>query len=72
MSNPYSAAYPYHDDTFYKSCTSCSKCNRVDVTKQDGHNEPEEYYCADCNALLGTVRASQTPRTTIVSNDHCG
>lgn len=72
MSNPYAAAHPYHDDTFYTCCPKCEKCNRVDVTKQDGHNESEEYYCASCRHLLGSARASLTPTTTIVDDSHCG
>lgn len=38
MSNPHSAKYPYNADTFTVECEKCNKNNRVNVTKQDGHN----------------------------------
>ena len=66
MSNPRSAEYPYNADTFTVSCKNCNETNRVSVTQQDGHNEPEEYFCANCGHLLGAARASMTPRTNIV------
>lgn len=68
MSNSHSAEHPYIADTFTVVCKKCNKTNRVEVTKQDGHNEPEEYFCAnrDCGEAFGTARASITPRTTIV------
>lgn len=66
MSNSRNAEYPYNADTFTVVCENCEETNRVDVTKQDGHNEPEEYFCANCGHRLGTARASITPRTTIM------
>lgn len=66
MSNPHSAKYPYNADTFTVECEKCNKNNRVNVTKQDGHNESEEYSCANCGHPLGRVRASIPPVTTIV------
>jgi hypothetical protein len=72
MSNPYAAAYPYHDGTYHERCPNCGKCNEVEVTKQDGHNEPEEYSCAGCGHKLGTHRASLTPRTSLVDDSLCG
>jgi lysyl-tRNA synthetase class I len=66
MSNPHSDNYPYHGDTFTVVCPKCAKTNRVEVTQQDGHNEPEEYSCANCHHILGTTRASLTPRTSII------
>ena len=66
MSNPHSAEYPYNAETFMVKCERCNKSNRVHVTKQDGHNEPEEYTCASCGHVLGRVRASISPVTTIV------
>lgn len=71
MSNPYAAAHPFHAGTSFEKCPKCGKCNRVDVTEQDGHNEREEYYCADCHHLLGRVKASISPRTMIVDDSHC-
>lgn len=67
MSNPHSAEYPYNADTFTVECKKCNKSNIVSVTKQDGHNEPEEYFCANCGHVLGSVSASITPGTTIVN-----
>lgn len=67
MSN-YSAMRPYHDDDFEIDCPKCGAKNRVSVTKQDGHNEPEEYHCAGCREEIGKVRASITPTTFLVSN----
>ena len=71
MSNPYSANYSYLDDTFHQKCPECGKCNRVEVVKQDGHNEQEEYWCAGCGHELGRQRASNTPRTSIVDDCDC-
>ncbi len=68
MSNPYSAAHPYHGDDFEIECPKCGAKNRVSVTKQDGHNEPEEYHCAGCSAQIGKIRASITPETSLITD----
>lgn len=57
---------PYEDaDT--EVCPKCGATNRVVVVKQDGHNEPEEYDCAACGTKLGIRRASETPKTSVIS-----
>lgn len=66
MTNPQSANYPYNSDVFTVVCERCEKTNEVNVVKQDGHNEPEEFSCAECGFELGKVRASVPPRTRIV------
>lgn len=68
MSNPHAAKYPYHAEDFEINCPKCGAKNRVSVTKQDGHNESEEYYCAGCKAEIGRISASITPTTTLVSD----
>lgn len=66
MSNPMNAAFGYDAGSFEVKCPECGKTNKVSVTEQDGHNEREEYYCANCRAELGKVKASNTPRTEII------
>lgn len=64
--NLWASAHEYLADTFEKVCVNCGKRNKVEVSKQDGHNESEEYYCVHCGKQMGTVRSSNTPKTTIV------
>ena len=59
-------ATPYGADDFEVECPKCHRTNHVEVTKQDGHNEPEEYACAGCGHQLGKVRASLSPTVTLV------
>ena len=66
MSNPHDADYPHSAGTFTIICKKCFKTNMVYVTRQDGHNDPEGYSCANCGHLLGSVGACITPRTAIV------
>lgn len=53
MPNPNSPPCPYHDHPSDSVCPKYEKTNRVSVTKQDGHIESEEYYCANCLHMLG-------------------
>lgn len=59
-----SALYAYGED-FEKVCESCGIRFCVFVTKQDGHNEKEEYYCPICKHLCGYIMASLPPKTQI-------
>jgi len=61
MSSHLSATKTYHSETFQKECPKCASLNEISVTKQAGHNEPEEYSCAACSEPFGTVRASVSP-----------
>lgn len=62
----WASTHEYLDNTFEEICKNCGQKNKVEVSKQEGHNEPEEYYCANCRKQMGAVSASNTPKTTIV------
>ena len=64
----FAAAKPYPEDDFEEKCPRCGVVNRVEVVKQDGHNELEDYFCAKCGMKLGVRTASLTPRTSIVND----
>lgn len=61
MTSYLTATKSYNDGSFWVTCPKCEKLNEVSVTKQVGHNEPEEYYCATCGNELGKVSASLPP-----------
>jgi predicted SprT family Zn-dependent metalloprotease len=57
--------------TYYERCANCQTCNMVIVDTQEGHNEREEYNCANCQQLLGTVSASRTPTVLTTDSSRC-
>jgi transposase-like protein len=57
----------YRDSNSEETCPKCGAVNRVEVDKQDGHNELEDYFCAKCNHKFGSARACNTPRTSVVN-----
>lgn len=61
----WSSTHEYLDSEFEIECPKCNKINIVKIYKQDGHNELEETWCANCHQLLGKFRASNTPRTIL-------
>ena len=65
MSSWVSATKPYKDGDYDIECEVCKSLLRVEVTKQDGHNEPEEYSCPVCGNTR-TIRASNTPSVTVL------
>lgn len=60
------STHEYLADTFEKVCEKCGKKNKIEVCEQAGHNEREEYYCANCGQKMGEIKASNTPKTSIV------
>jgi len=69
MNSYIAATKPYGADDFETKCPACSALNRVQVVKQDGHNEPEEYYCANCGNELGKLSASLSPTVRLVDEN---
>lgn len=66
MNSYIAATKPYGAGDFEIECPKCGALNRVEVVKQDGHNESEEYYCAGCRHEIGRARASLPPTTSLV------
>jgi hypothetical protein len=64
-------AQPFDAGTFHDRCPACGACNRVDVTEQYGHNGPQNYHCAKCQHVLGTIHSSVPPVTSVVSVSLC-
>ena len=48
----WASTHEYLDNTFERICKNCCQKNKVEVSKQEGHNEPEEYYCANCRKQM--------------------
>lgn len=44
---------PYGESSIH-SCDYCGAEIEVNITKQSGHNEPEDYYCPECNKKFST------------------
>ena len=63
------AFYPYSGGKEVRKCPNCKETNILEITLQDGHNEPEECYCKNCGNFLGTVRACITPTVHISEED---
>jgi predicted RNA-binding Zn-ribbon protein involved in translation (DUF1610 family) len=57
------ATKSYADDDIRIDCLSCGIPLRIQITKQAGHNEPEECHCPGCGHEM-TFRASLTPIVT--------
>ncbi len=49
-----------------QTCDTCGAVFRVDVPRQAGHEESEEYYCPECNREY-RVRASNSPTVTLIT-----
>lgn len=58
-----------NNESFEQECSSCKSTFRVDLTKLEGHNEKEEYYCPVCNKEY-TRRASNSPIVTLVQSSN--
>lgn len=65
MSN-WTATHSYPDADYIQTCDHCGCVFRVESQKQDGHNEPEEYYCPECWKEY-KIRACLSPRVTLIS-----
>lgn len=65
MSN-WTATHAYNDKDFEETCDYCGCLFRLQTQLQDGHNEPEEYYCPECNKEY-RIRACITPTVTLIS-----
>lgn len=62
----WSETHTYSDKDFKQTCDYC-KCEfRVSNQLQDGHNEPEEYYCPVCNKEY-KIRACITPDVELIT-----
>lgn len=58
-------SYGYEKNRFEQTC-SCGAKFEVVVPGQEGHEEPEEYFCPECFYMYKT-RASNTPDVKLVS-----
>ncbi|WP_064202805.1 hypothetical protein [Brevibacillus brevis] len=67
MMSDWTARNPYPAGDYTETCDFCGCKFRVQVSKQDGHNESEEYYCPDCRKEF-RVRASMTPQVTKIND----
>jgi len=62
----WNATHPYPDNDINKTCDYCGCVFRMQSAKQDGHNEPEEYYCPECFKEY-RIRACNSPKVTLIS-----
>ena len=53
-------------DEFEQICSKCGAVFRVDVPRQAGCEESEEYFCPKCFCMYKT-RAAYTPAVTLIS-----
>lgn len=60
------ASFGYLKGEFDQACDLCGAVFQVTVPGQKGHEEPEEYYCPECNAEY-KVRASMSPRVRLLA-----
>jgi Zn finger protein HypA/HybF involved in hydrogenase expression len=67
MSSWVEAAMGYQKEEFTQTCDCCGAVFRVVVPGQKGHEEPEEYYCPECDKEY-KCRASNSPTVSLVSN----
>jgi hypothetical protein len=67
----HTVSQPFVAGTIHERCPACGKCNRVEVTEQDGHNQRQDYHCGHCRHALGTFNASVPPTCSIVDDSHC-
>ncbi len=66
MTSPLGPTFGYEKDNFERECDYCGCVFKVEVPGQKGHEEPEEYYCPECNKEY-KCRASNSPNVTMVS-----
>lgn len=57
------ATIPY-GETRNHDCDYCGASLRVEITKQNAHNEQEEYYCPECGKEY-TTSASLSPNVFV-------
>ena len=55
----------FGSDVLEEKC-SCGAVFRVDVPRQKGCEEPEEYFCPECNRMYKT-RAAYTPFVSLIT-----
>jgi len=65
MTSPLEPTFGYEKDNFEKTCDYCGCVFQVIVPGQKGHEEPEEYYCPECNKEY-KYRASNSPTVTLI------
>jgi len=53
-----------HGESFEQKCDYCGAVFTVNVPRQAGHEEHEEYYCPECGKQYKT-RASNSPSTNL-------
>lgn len=58
-------SYGYEKNRFEQEC-SCGAKFEVIAPGQQGHEEPEEYFCPECLRMYKT-RASNTPDVRLIS-----
>lgn len=59
------AATISRNSSFEETCEICNAIYLVSITKQDGHNEREEYSCPTCNKK-NSERASLPIKVTLI------
>ncbi len=67
-----SATHPHDGGVRSERCPACGKCNEVQIACQGSDDSSQEYKCAGCGQVLGSVPAAKPPRTTIVPDTRCG
>ena len=65
MNSWVTATKGYKDSDDERECPNCHSLLRVEIVKQDGHNDTEEYYCPYCGHEM-KARASQTPTVRLI------
>ena len=65
MSSSLEATFGYEKSNHEQTCDYCGCVFQVVAPGQKGHEEPEEYYCPECNKEYKT-RASNSPTVTLI------